>query len=384
MSNTESKCKKMDSSHEPKRSHYEIMKRMRDGRIKSVMEVKTNDKHPRFAFIIESDSDKDSESHKSDSESSQKLSDSESDIEDCDSNKYKVDGVSQPKSDISVPLVQNKENGGGNSAEDDDDDNSIFDQVDQLCQRSIDGKSFFKRPRVFECSSEDRMIVNRKDVDNIRSPICVCEAQRMEAVWNNELPHIFTSQKKHDTYVADRRDSLLEKQILESSNFLIGNHMRVTIALFDDEVAPMCVGFIISHGKNTLHCDAIPFLTNGVENIQYGITSQVFHDDPSVEMDIAKTGLFAEFYQDSLTSWFILRQYMSERSYVSNRLYISIESWIEIKKLIPTFITVAEHYTDLFLQGRTKHCYPTDTEEIKKKRYLQVNRLVDCDCVMCD
>jgi len=190
------------------------------------------------------------------------------------------------------------------------------------------------------------------------SPICVCEGQRMEAVWNKQVPYGFHSQEKQMEFEAEDRRACVPKvdSIVASSEFIIGKHMKIIVYLCGNgkNVCDSVLVHIV-HYANSIRFRAFDFVKSCVRRIDTGLQLFSNHINRDYQMEVNKSDVFAEFFRDDTTSWFILRQY-DKNYYLRSRLYISLESWLEIKSLLPNIDGVIEHYKTLYMLGRAKKC----------------------------
>ena len=197
---------------------------------------------------------------------------------------------------------------------------------------------------------------HRKVGEDSKTPVCVCESQKMEAVWNNAIPVSFNSQLKQDEFKRRRSDFLGDcDDVMSSSEFVIGKHMKVTVFVsYKGAEVFNRVMMTICHGNNTILVDTETFFTRGVFRIDHGMYH--FGDFLSDVYEIRIVdNLYAEFFKDEETQWIILRQY-DHQKYCNHRLYISLESWLEIKRIIPLLKSISQQYRDTIMQGRAVKC----------------------------
>ena len=190
-------------------------------------------------------------------------------------------------------------------------------------------------------------------------PVCVCESQKMEALWNDQIPVMFNSQLKQMDYEERRKEKKYSSEYsakMASSTFIIGKHMKVCLYVnYMSAGIFNVVPLTISHGNNTIEVDSEYFLKRGVRRINFALSHFSNWLDEAYEMNVVSHCVYAEFFKDEKTQWLVLRQYDTKK-YCKSRLYISLESWLEFKKLLPMLISISEHYRETIMQGRAVMC----------------------------
>jgi len=191
---------------------------------------------------------------------------------------------------------------------------------------------------------------------NVELVTYVSESQRLEEVWNTDIPLTFYIAAKQEEYIENRKHGVPNvENILTTAQFLVGASMKITIYLCDKEgTSHECVLLYISHMKNTIRMRATEFLKSTVFKIDHGLHDIPRILQPAMELEVNEEKIHAQFLKDDYSSWIILRQYNNNHC-LMQKLHISLESWMEIKKLVPVIQGVVDHYNILVVQGRNRN-----------------------------
>lgn len=185
---------------------------------------------------------------------------------------------------------------------------------------------------------------------------CSCNVMDMETSWNMEVPTSFHSQLKQMNY-EKTRTTLTPDNFYMHSEFQVGIHMRVIVAILSDESleASDRVILLIQQGVNQIKAPAVRFLSESIPMLKRGLSLHPY--DMDVSMELPLHNCYAEFFRDETTQWFILRQYSEPQClYIRDRMYISYETWTEIKQHLPLLKGIAEKYTELVNLGKAFEC----------------------------